>query len=35
MAICADHGRGLKLDQLLQSAAHQLRDQLSGGAAVQ
>ena len=34
MAISAEHGRGLQLDQLLQSAAHQLRDQIPGGAAI-
>jgi hypothetical protein len=35
MAISAEHGRGLQLDQLLQTASHQLGDQLPGGAAIQ
>ena len=35
VALCADHGSDLELDQLLQTAPHQLGDQLSGGASVQ
>ncbi len=34
MAVGADHGRSLRLDNLLQPAAYQLRDQLTGGAAI-
>ena len=35
VGLCADHGSDLELDQLLQTAPHQLGDQLSGGASVQ
>jgi hypothetical protein len=35
MAIGAEHGGHLKLNQLLQAVAHQLRDQLPSTAAIQ
>ncbi len=35
MALRAEHGSDLQLDQLLQAVAHQLGDQLTGAAAIQ
>jgi len=35
VALCADHGGDLQLDQLLQAVAGQLGDELPGGAAIQ
>jgi hypothetical protein len=34
VALGAEHGRNLQLDQLLQAVAHNLRDQLPGRAAI-
>ena len=35
MAISAEYGGNLQLDQLLQAMAHQLGDQFPGGAAIE
>jgi hypothetical protein len=35
MAIGTEHGGARQLDQLLQTVTHQLRDQLTGCAAIQ
>ena len=35
LAIRTEHGGDFRLDQLLLAMAHQLRDQLPGGAAIQ
>ena len=35
MAFGSEHGSDLQLDQLLQAMAHQLGDQVAGGAAIQ
>ena len=34
MALSAEHGGKLQLDQLLEAVTHQLRDQLAGAAAI-
>jgi hypothetical protein len=35
MALSAEHGSDLQLDQLLQAVAYQFGDQLTGGAAIE